>query len=413
MSRLSSPDELDTLLHITTPRTWLALITVGFCIFVALVWGIYGQISYKLSGAGMLMTLKGLFTISSPGMGELSQVKANLGKTVQKGEIVAIIIHPDEETEVQAAKEKLEDLRSQYTRLEAEETENLQKKTTTFASRKKEITLSIQTSQSKLNRLEQRINEQQVLLEKGLITRHSMSATMEERDDTRVQILKFKNELKQLNLETYQAGIQKDNKLKALDSQIQEADRTLRIKYSSLKEITDVVSPYSGVVVELPIRKGDRVSVNQVLMTLQPLDKNPPELVVVQYYPAISAPKIAQGMTMQVAPGIVKADKFGYALAAVNSVAEFPATDAQLLEDLRNKELVKEILSHGAVLEVRASLKKDRSTISGYQWTSSKGPPIKLGTGLECTSSVIVESVPPITLVIPMLRKYFLGIGNS
>ncbi len=413
LSKLSSPDELDTLLQITTPKTWVALITMVSCLIVVLLWGIYGQISYKINGSGMLMSSKGLFTIAAPSTGELSMVLAEVGKKVSKGEVVAHIIHPDEAVEVNVAKKKLDGLLADSKTLESVEQETLNKKMTALASRKNELNLSIQTNQSKIKRLDQRIKDQQTLLDKGLLTKHTVSATIENRDNTLVQILTSQNELKQLNIDAYQAQLQKNDKLKELNKKIQDAQNDLQIKKLSLKETADIISPFDGIVVELPVQVGDRVSVNQVVMTLEQLTEKKLDLTVVQYYPAISAKKIIQSMSMLVAPGTVKVDQFGYALASVYFVAEFPATEAQLMEDVRNEALVKQILSQGPVLEVRASLEKNTSTFSGYRWTSSGGPPLKLGPGTECTSSVIVESIAPITLAIPMLKKYLLGISSN
>ncbi len=413
LSKLSSPDELDTLLQITSPKTWVALITMMCCLIVVLLWGVYGQISYKINGSGILMSSKGLFTISAPSGGQLSIVQVEVGKKVNKGEVVAYIIHPNEVAEVDVAKKKLDKLLADYKTLESVEQETLNKKATAFASRKKEINLSIQTNQSKIKRLDQRIKGQQALLDKGLLTKHTVSAIIEDRDNTWVQILTSKNGLEQLNVEIYQAQLQKNDKLKKMNEKIQDAKNDFQLKTLNLKETADIISPLDGVVVELPVQVGDRVSVNQVIMTLEQLTEKKLDLMIVQYYPAISAKKISQSMTMQVAPGTVKVDQFGYALASVYYVAEFPATKVQLMEDFHNETLVKQILSRGTVLEVRASLEKDASTFSGYRWTSSGGPPLKLGAGTECTSSVIVESVSPITLAIPMLKKYLLGIGSN
>ena len=55
LERLSSPEELDSLMQVTTPKGWLALISLGGLILIALLWGIFGRIPTKVLGQGMIL----------------------------------------------------------------------------------------------------------------------------------------------------------------------------------------------------------------------------------------------------------------------------------------------------------------------------------------------------------------------
>ena len=57
------------------------------------------------------------------------------------------------------------------------------------------------------------------------------------------------------------------------------------------------------------------------------------------------------------------------------------------------------------MIEVYATLKLDPSTTSGYQWSSSKGPPLKVVSGTLAASEIVVGTQRPISIVIPFLRK--------
>jgi len=409
LDKLSSPEELDTLVQITTLRGWIALATVGFCLAVAVAWGIYGQVPYKINGRGILMTPKGLFTIEAAGAGRIDQLNVKIGQIIHKGEIVARITQSVEESEVGAAREEIRMLTHNYQAAQRNETHVLQKKRSAFESRKNEINLNISTNKAKISRLNKRIKDQVELLKKGLLTKHDVSATIESRDNARELILKSQNELKQLQVEIFQAEMQKKQRLKTIADELENAREKLNIKLADLKSISEISAAHDGILIELKVIKGDRVTANQLLMTLELTDQGSRDLISVQYFPAISAKEIIPGMTAQIAPGTVKVDQFGFALGKVTYVAEFPSTAEELNKILRNEILVKDILSQGDVLEVRVNLQHDPSTPSGYRWTSSKGPPIKLRIGTECFSSVIVKSLPPITLVIPMIKKFLLG----
>ena len=54
LDRLSTTEELDELMHVTTPRSWLALLALGSLLVVALVWGLFTTIPITVTGRGAL-----------------------------------------------------------------------------------------------------------------------------------------------------------------------------------------------------------------------------------------------------------------------------------------------------------------------------------------------------------------------
>ena len=64
------------------------------------------------------------------------------------------------------------------------------------------------------------------------------------------------------------------------------------------------------------------------------------------------------------------------------------------------------------LLNTNATLLTNEKTVSGYEWSSPKGPPLTIHGGTICTTSITVRKQPPISLVIPLLRKYLLGYND-
>jgi HlyD family secretion protein len=62
-------------------------------------------------------------------------------------------------------------------------------------------------------------------------------------------------------------------------------------------------------------------------------------------------------------------------------------------------------MGDGAYIEVTTQLETDPSTFSGYRWSSSRGPQLKMTSGVTTISRVSVESRAPITYLIPILRE--------
>ena len=94
LERLRSPEQLDQLLQVTSPRGWLALLTLGFLILLTLLWGIGGRIPEKVAGKGILLRGGRLGRISATSSGQLSQLSLTAGAAVRKGDPVARIVSP-------------------------------------------------------------------------------------------------------------------------------------------------------------------------------------------------------------------------------------------------------------------------------------------------------------------------------
>jgi hypothetical protein len=59
LERMSSPEQLDLLLQVTTPRTWLALLSMVLCVLAAVAWGFWGELATKVTGRGTLAAVAG------------------------------------------------------------------------------------------------------------------------------------------------------------------------------------------------------------------------------------------------------------------------------------------------------------------------------------------------------------------
>ncbi len=55
LERLSSPEELDSLLQVTTPKGWVALVALGGLVLAAVAWGGFGTLPVKVGCQGVLL----------------------------------------------------------------------------------------------------------------------------------------------------------------------------------------------------------------------------------------------------------------------------------------------------------------------------------------------------------------------
>jgi HlyD family secretion protein len=59
VDKLNSPDNLNELLTVTTPKSWLLLATIGLLLGAAVVWGIFATIETTVTGNGILISPDG------------------------------------------------------------------------------------------------------------------------------------------------------------------------------------------------------------------------------------------------------------------------------------------------------------------------------------------------------------------
>jgi len=105
LSKLRSPDKLDSLFPIISPVNWAGLITICFLLFAVLMWSVFGSLVEKVDGIGVLLNRSGdtkVYTISG---GRVDKVLVKPGDIVRKGQTLATIFHPETEIGYELSKD--------------------------------------------------------------------------------------------------------------------------------------------------------------------------------------------------------------------------------------------------------------------------------------------------------------------
>ena len=127
-------------------------------------------------------------------------------------------------------------------------------------------------------------------------------------------------------------------------------------------------------------------------------------LVGLTYFPVKDGKKVRVGMPIQITPETVERARFGSIVGTVTSVSAFPVTKEGITSLVGNEEMVKRLMAQGPQIEVLAALAADPETVSGYKWSSSRGPEIVISSGTTASGRVAVEQRAPLTYVVPSLR---------
>lgn len=86
---LSSPEQLDQLMSVTSPIGWVGLLVTFALLVTVTVWGFYGEIPLQADGPGILLHPGGLRTVAAMSPGRIVDLLVKVGDTVEKGQVVA------------------------------------------------------------------------------------------------------------------------------------------------------------------------------------------------------------------------------------------------------------------------------------------------------------------------------------
>ena len=95
VDRISSPEELDRLVRVTRPGTWIALIGLVLVLVAVLLWAVLSSVTTTVSGVGFVLPEGGLIEASAPEAGIIERIEVRAGARVAAGDRVARLATAD------------------------------------------------------------------------------------------------------------------------------------------------------------------------------------------------------------------------------------------------------------------------------------------------------------------------------
>lgn len=464
MERLSSPDQLDQLLTVTTTRGWLALVALAVVLAAALLWGIFGSVSTRVAGEGLILVRQGVFSVCAQSAGRVGTVPVKEGDRVAAGTVVATLYSDAVEKKVEELASRLELRRRQQSRDLAADRALLQAFAQLVQSQKQSLEADLGGASEAYNAFLKSAREQHATLRQRAANETTKGewlakklANQEElyRDNlitlqtlhgTRQAILDTQTEARRLGDESGKLTLQEEEKRRSLDERRREAatetrrlDDELRQRKAALDEtarraegetqtleaalereknsrhsLTRLTAPRPGTIVKLEVKSGAIVSPGERMVLLEEARGASPrggESVrdVVVYVAAGEGKRLRPGMEVHVIPATVKAEEYGVLLGTVSSVSAFPVSSHAMMSVLENPELVQSLLKNGPLFEVWLDLQEDPASPSGFRWSSRRGPPLSLQAGTPAVANIVVGRHTPLSLVLPLFRDALFG----
>ncbi len=408
LEKLSTPEKLDQLIKVTSPKGWIALVTVFIALTTGIVWSFFGNIKTKLNVTGVLLGGE-IHEVVSTSQGQLIQLTINIGDNIEKGQVVGLIEQPELFQQIEEVKASLKEREFELKRLLSFGSEDTKIQGELIVQQRSSIELQIKSDQKRLDFLRNQLETEQGLLKKGLITRTQVVNTEQQIEASKNSIERLKAQLVQTSSQKLNLGFDLQQKINLSKQRISEAERRLKHLEERYSKQTKITSSYSGEVVEILTDIGVIVRQGSPLFKLKNQNQNQDDskLRGVLYIPSQDGKKIKEGMQALVVPSTVQPQEFGFMKGKVTYVSDFPITQKGMMMTVKNDQLVRGLLSQGALFEVYVEFEKDDAAYSGFKWTSAQGPKILINEGTSCMGKITVKSEPPIALVVPAFKKFF------
>jgi HlyD family secretion protein len=418
LDHLSTPEQLDQVMRVTSPAAWLTLASVFIVATGGVVWSFIGTVPVKVSGRGILLSADGVLDVISSSHGRVSRFLVRPSDWVEAGSVVAHVAQPDIENQLEVARAEAAEAESQLQRILEFQQRDRAVQTAYLKQKREVLTQELGFQEDRLKWLREREVIDRDLTAKGLIVRNRVIDTKIEINTARERTARAINEIKHLELEENTLAVAKERERIDQQMKISSLQRKVDTTRETLKRNGEVISPYSGNIVEFKVNAGEVVESGRALFSMLPQSRSGAqngdevkparhhmELIAELYVRPEDGKKVIPGMTVQISPSTVKREEYGFIEGTVTSVATIPSTEEGMLRKLKNRQLVQQLSGGGAPFEVTVRLTPAPGTRSGFRWSSSAGPETEINPGTLAEGAITVRRIRLIGLFIPLFER--------
>ena len=407
LDRLSSPDRLDERVALIAPSWWVALAALFGVLGVAALWGACGRISTKVDGSGMLLEEHGFQNVVSLSDGVMGELNVQEGSRVEKDDVLARVSLPLQQMELEAFREKLETLRTEWNELHAAAEQHRANRAAFHESMRASNAESVEKLTQILEKLKQLSDTYAELSGRGIVTQVESLRLLQDMLNGALQITQQQQENMRADVEKADFDLDFKRDFWQRQQKLMDAEMELKSKMARLLSQTLILSPAPGTIVNVQKSAGDKVSDGEVVFLLQPASSG--TLHASAFIPAAKSKNVQEGQPVLVSPANAEPQRTGYMRGVVERVGRYPATFEQLMNVFKNQDLTQMLKGEEAAVTLEVRLIPDAGNPTGYQWTGKAPEGVRISAGTLCHVAVVVEQRAPLSYVLPWIRKTWLG----
>jgi len=415
LEKLSSPEQLDQMMCYVASKQWVLLLACLVLLLSLLLWGIFGSVPTKISGIGILKGTGNVVEMGPKNGGRIIQIAVSINDYVGKGQPLAWIEQTDIEEKMDEAKKKLENLCKQLAKAEATEVSRKGYEDTYLKKQRQTLNTSIAAAEKRLELLREMERKYARLYEKRLVTEKQYLDIRDDCTQVMGDILTYQENLAKLSVSTVESQAKWEKERRDLEYQILQQQEQVRQLETTYSENCVLKSTVSGYVAGVYKNLGEIVGDKETIFVVEQVTQEEENILYAQtYVSAGEGEEVYENMEALVSPIMTKEEEYGSIRGRVWYFSKAPVSKKTMLNMLGEENLVNQIVQQkGAVMLLMVELLSSDSTVSGYEWTSGKGPPVKIGRNTICNVEIVTRRQKPITLALPFLKKHLLGKGET
>jgi HlyD family secretion protein len=313
LDQSASPEQLDQLIQVVSPKRWLSLVALGTLVTAGFAWSVLGRIAVTVDGRGMLVYPGRVVTVQAGSSGRILELKVKAGDVVEKGQVLATIDQSELKKQLQITRDKLSQLQLQDGSARTAQLQRINLDQEAIARQKQAVEENLRIARSltptlreravtsiqfERKALQERLKDLRELMgtdkarwdrllaayQEGAVSRDMVLQARQKYLETRSQLNSTETALKQLDLkettaqQEYLRNVNQVNELEAQlksletklatqveqdlatnanrKNQIQETEQAIAQLELQLQKNGAIVSDYSGQVLEVSAKSG-------------------------------------------------------------------------------------------------------------------------------------------------------------
>jgi HlyD family secretion protein len=398
LDRLTSPDQLDRLIVVTSPLGWLGLVALGALCVAALAWACFGEVYTRVTGQGILVAQGGgIIDAITPAPGILQALQVRVGDRVTRGQAIAELVQPAARQTVEHARDTLRDIKAEHAQVAARLADMLRQRHDSLARQRSRLAAVATAAQQRAEFYRQQLADLSDPANRNLVTRQRLQDVRQDGQEAEQEILRTRAELARLETDELDTRDRYEVQLTQARMRVADAERHLGELEAGFAGASRVLAPAAGEVIEIKAGEGTFVGTGTALVSIQ---TGAGTLEAVVFMPPSQGKKIGPGMPVQIQPATVPREEYGTMTGAVVSISDFPASRQGMAAVLQNDELVRQFSPEGPPYAARVAL---RVNTRGYVWSAGTPPPVTITGGTLVTAEVTTQRRRPIALLLPLV----------
>ena len=404
----SSPEAVNRVAPIASPRLWVLVGAAGCVISAFLAWGLLGTVPLTVRGMGILIEGTMVVAAESPVDGRIAEVRVKAGDSVAQGDVLAVVANPALEVQQADARAAAQRLREQDAAMTAAEERANAAALSALEVRERECARRIEQATATAAEFAKAIETKRDLVRQGLLAEADLLGSVNTQLEIERALSEARNEQRKVASERAELGIRAGQERQRRSNGIADAEAAVRQLDARLASERNVVAPRPGKVVQVMRAPGDVVRRGGSVAVVS--DEGDGRLRCYAFFPLGEGKRVAAAMGARVEPSVADRERFGIIRASVRDVEPVVGTRESLSRIINSAEFAQDVeRRYGGLVSAVIDLEQDPSTPTGLRWTGGSGYPSALAPGTVCEVDVIAEEVRPIALLIPWFKQVIGG----